>query len=239
MHEIVLTFVVAIGLTMPGEGRLVAQPAVPLEAGSHALMRLDTAVGTRTAHVGDPVDLRTASPIVAGGLTIPVGSDARGVVSRVNRPGGVPDRGELEIRIVSIVRPDGEALAVVANSLSVAPPRRPAALAGVSAFPSPTLPILAGMVAGYAAAGIAAHWSHSEDTVVRSGVVTGIAAGVLVAVLRNHQRAADRSQSRGEDLILPAGAIVDAVFEGAAADVGPQGQPSDISGIHAARWLRV
>jgi len=172
-----------------------------IEQGRHVLLRLESVVSTRTAKVGDPVNLRTASPMIVDGGSIPTGSHARGMVTRAKRPGRVRGRAELEIGIVSIVRPDGSVLPVTGISSVMEPPRR---LPGRGALPdpSPLVPILAGMVAGYGTAALVSRTSNSEDTIVRSGVVAGLATGVLVGVLK-----------RGEDLVLLPGVTIEVVFE--------------------------
>jgi type IV secretion system protein VirB10 len=172
------------------------------EPGDHVVLRLENYVSTRTATVGDPVHLRTASPVISGGLSIPTGSYVRGVVTRAKRPGRVRGRGQLEIGIVSITLPDGAVLAVTASPLPMEPPRRTVPNPRTYSAPSPTLPILAGMVAGYGTAMLVSRGSNSEDTIARSGVVAGVATGVLVGVLK-----------RGEDLVLRPGLMIDVVFE--------------------------
>lgn len=189
--------VVAFGLLV---AICAAAPAQAQPAGDTSL-RLESTVSTRTARVGDPVQLRTTSPLVIDGWSIPAGRAARGEVAHVRRPGRVRGRAELAIALVAIARPDGTMLPVTAASSRLearSPMRR---VPGVPA-PPPTIPILTGMVAGYGAAALASHWSNSEETVVGTGVVAGLATGVLVGVLK-----------RGADLTLLAGTTIDVVFE--------------------------
>jgi hypothetical protein len=139
--------------------------------------------------------------MIADGHSIPIGSDARGVVTRARRPGRVRGRAELEIVLVSIVLPDGSVLPLMGISSTMEPPRR---VPGRGLYPdsSPMIPILAGMVAGYGTALLVSRTSNSEDTIAKSGVVAGLATGVLVGVLK-----------RGEDLELLPGVTIDVVFE--------------------------
>lgn len=175
--------------------------AADIQPGTHVLLQLGTSVSTRTAKVGDPVSLRTASSIIIDGLAIPIGSHARGVVTRSKRPGRVRGRGELEIGIVSVMRPDGTVLPLTAGFSSMPPRQRPRAYPR----PSPRLPVLAGMVAGYGTAMLVSRVSDSEDTIVGSGAIAGLATGVFVGVMK-----------RGKDLVLPRGLTVDVVVERAA-----------------------
>jgi type IV secretion system protein VirB10 len=181
-------------------GRLdLSATAADIDQSTHVLFRLESPVSTKTAQVGDPVQLRTASPMTTDGRSIPVGSSARGVVTRSKRPGRVRGRGELEIGIVSITLPDGTVLPFTARSSSMETPR------GRLPYPAPRLPFLAGMVAGYGTANLVARISNSGETIAKSGVVAGLATGVLVGVLK-----------RGEDLILRPGLTIGVVLERAA-----------------------
>jgi hypothetical protein len=167
---------------------------------TRVVLRLESLVSTKTARVGDPVRLSTASTIVVDGMSIPRGSDARGVVARAKRPGRIRGLGELEIRVVSITRPDGTVLPVNANAPSIETPRRGPLPPG-SRLPPPTVPIIAGMVAGYGTAALVSRTTDSGDAIVKSGVAAGLATGIMVGVLK-----------RGEDLVLLPGHMIDVVF---------------------------
>ena len=55
--------------------------AAEIPKGSHALLRLVNSISTRTAREGDYVYLRTATPIVSGGVVlVPVDSYVQGIV---------------------------------------------------------------------------------------------------------------------------------------------------------------
>ena len=175
---------------------LTALPAAAAE--TSVLLRLETSISTRTAQVGDAVHMRTASKFSVGGEPIPIGSYTRGVITRSQRPGRIHGRGELGIRIDSIVLADGTMLPVTGTS-TIGPPRReyhpqdPAAAA---------IPVAVGIGAGYGGALIASTRSNSEDTIVKAGILTAIATGVLVGVLK-----------RGEDLELRPGREIEGLLE--------------------------
>jgi hypothetical protein len=199
-----------------------------IEQSTPVLLRLESVVSTRTAKVGDPVDLRTASPMIADGGSIPTGSHVRGMVTRAKRPGRVRGRAELEIGIVSIVRPDGSVLPVTGISSVMEPPRRRLPGRGALPDPAPMIPILAGMVAGYGTSALVSRTSNSGDTIMRAGVVAGLATGVLVGVMK-----------RGEDLVLLPGVSIEVVFERRPSAISPRAYTrSDIiasrSVVHAA-----
>jgi hypothetical protein len=168
---------------------------IPSASASRVRLELETPVSTRTARVGDPVPLRTASAVVVDGVLIPAGCPARGVVSRAVRAGRVRGQAELEVRIESIVAPDGRSVPVNAGFIAMPPPPRPR-----QRPPAPTPEILAGMGVGYATAGLVSKASSSGDTIVRSGVVAGLTTGVLLGVLK-----------RGDDIVLYRGETVEAV----------------------------
>jgi hypothetical protein len=68
-------------------------------------------VSSKSAHEGDYVYLRTASPIAVGGrIVVPVDAYVQGVVSHVRRSGRVSGRAELGIRIESLTFANGTVL---------------------------------------------------------------------------------------------------------------------------------
>ena len=167
------------------------------QPGAQLILRLETTVSTRTAVAGNPVQLRTAHPIVINGRAIPAGSAARGVVLRLLRPGRVRGRAEIDIEVTSITAPDGSLVPLTArwfSSLSAQPRtlRIPQA---------PRLPVWAGMAAGYGTAGLVSKVSNSSETIVHTGLVAGLATGVLVGVLK-----------RGDHLVLPRGRTIDVLI---------------------------
>jgi len=83
--------------------------AAEIPQGSHALLRLENSISTRTAREGDYVYLRTASPIAADGrIVVPEGSYVQGVVTHSLRSGRVKGKAELSIRIDTLTLPSGK-----------------------------------------------------------------------------------------------------------------------------------
>ena len=169
-----------------------------LQQGTQLILRLEAPLTTRTAQAGDPVHMRTARPIVLNGRAIPSGSESRGVVIRSQRPGRVRGRGEIDIEVTSITAPDGTVIPLAARWFSsLAPrPRYPRMYSPPSRFP-----VAAGVAAGYGTAALVAKVTNSGDTIVKSGVVAGLATGVLAGVMK-----------RGEELILQPGRTIDVVI---------------------------
>ena len=172
---------------------IAAQASAPAPA--PVVVQLETNISTRTARVGDPVPLRTASDVVVDGILIPSGSVARGVVSRAVRPGRVRGKAELEVRVESIAGPDGRSFPVNAGFIALPPLPRP-----WQPPPRPDAKIVAGMAAGYAVSGLVSKVSNSAETIAGSGVAAGLATGIAMGVLK-----------RGPDIVLYRGDRAEAV----------------------------
>jgi hypothetical protein len=85
--------------------------ASEIPQGSHALLRLENSISTRTAREGDYVYMRTASPIAANGqIVVPEGSYVQGVVTHSVRSGRVKGKAELSIRIDTLTLPGGKVI---------------------------------------------------------------------------------------------------------------------------------
>jgi type IV secretion system protein VirB10 len=77
-------------------------------AGTHLPLVLHNAITTRNAHAGDPVYLETLFPIVIDQhILIPAGSYVQGEIQEAKRPGKVKGRGELSIRLNTMILPNG------------------------------------------------------------------------------------------------------------------------------------
>ncbi len=77
-------------------------------AGTHLPMVLHNAVTTRNAKPGDPVYLETVYPIVIHDhILIPAGTYVQGEIEEAKRPGKVKGRGELSLRLTSMILPNG------------------------------------------------------------------------------------------------------------------------------------
>jgi hypothetical protein len=87
----------------------VLAPASEIPQGTHLLLRMVNSVNTATAHEGDFVYLRTASPIaIDGDIVVPVESYVQGVVLHSKRSGRVVGRAEIAIRIDTLTLADGK-----------------------------------------------------------------------------------------------------------------------------------
>jgi hypothetical protein len=77
-------------------------------AGTRLPLVLHNAVTTRNARPGDPVYLETLFPIVIKDrILIPAGSYVQGEIEEAKRPGKVKGRGEVRMRLNSMILPNG------------------------------------------------------------------------------------------------------------------------------------
>jgi hypothetical protein len=100
----------------------MALPAAAAEIpqGSHALLRMVNSISTRTAHEGDYVYLKTATPIVDNGqIVVPAESYVQGVVTKSTRSGRVKGRAELAIRIETLTLSSGQVIHITPHPVSV------------------------------------------------------------------------------------------------------------------------
>lgn len=82
-----------------------AQIEVP--SGTHIPMVLHNGISTRTAKAGDPVYFETIFPIMINGkVVIPAGSYVSGEVTESKRPGRVKGRGELMMKLTTMILPN-------------------------------------------------------------------------------------------------------------------------------------
>jgi type IV secretion system protein VirB10 len=69
---------------------------------------LHNGVSTRNAHPGDPIYLETLFPVLVDGrIVIPAGSYVSGEVTEAKRPGRVKGRGEIMVRLNTLILPNG------------------------------------------------------------------------------------------------------------------------------------
>ncbi|HXX14300.1 MAG TPA: hypothetical protein VEJ47_05305 [Candidatus Eremiobacteraceae bacterium] len=85
-----------------------AGPSILVPTGTRIGVVLESGISTATAKPGDSVYFRTSFPItIDNKVVIPVGSYLRGEVIESKRPGRVKGKGELRIRLNTLVFPNG------------------------------------------------------------------------------------------------------------------------------------
>jgi hypothetical protein len=98
----------------PADAQATAAPASPSEApivvptGTTLPLVLHNAITTRNAQAGDPVFLETVFPILVDQrIVIPAGSYVQGEIIEAKRPGKGKGRGEVRMRLNTIILPNG------------------------------------------------------------------------------------------------------------------------------------
>ena len=87
----------------PSTGQMITVPS-----GTRLGVTLENGISTATAKKGDSVYFRTSFPITINNkVVIPVGAYLRGEVTDAKRAGHVKGRGELRIRLNTLVMPNG------------------------------------------------------------------------------------------------------------------------------------
>lgn len=107
----------ALSQTTPAEP---APQIYTVPAGTKVLLSLKSAINTKTAQQGDGVYLVSTFPVVGKTrVMIPVGVYVQGVVDRVQRPGRVKGRAQLDLHFTTMIFPNGQVVEVpgVLNSL--------------------------------------------------------------------------------------------------------------------------
>jgi hypothetical protein len=89
----------------PLANKTIAKIQVP--SGTHIPLVLHNSISTRSARPGDPVYFETLFPImIEGKVVIPAGSYVSGEVTESKRPGRVKGRGELMIKLTTLILPN-------------------------------------------------------------------------------------------------------------------------------------
>jgi hypothetical protein len=90
----------------PAQAKTGAYVLVP--TGTRIGVTLENGISTATAKPGDSVYFRTSFPITINNkVVVPVGSYMRGEVSDTKRPGRVKGKGELRLRLNTLIFPNG------------------------------------------------------------------------------------------------------------------------------------
>jgi hypothetical protein len=80
---------------------------IEVPSGTHIPLVLHNSISTRSARPGDPVYFETLFPIMIDGkVVIPAGSYVSGEVTESKRPGRVKGRGELMIKLTTLILPN-------------------------------------------------------------------------------------------------------------------------------------
>jgi hypothetical protein len=208
----------ALGLSMTAAAVTAQQPpaessaaasqeashAIVVPAGTRIPLVLHNAVSTRNAHPGDPVYLETTFPIVQDDkIVVPAGSYVQGEITEAMRPGRVKGRGEMRIRLTTMILPNGYTVrfgAVPANAGTGGNETtdKEGEIKGDTNKGSDAGTILKTTGAGAGIGGLASRTGKGAGIGAGAGAAAGLAAVLL---------------SRGPELDLPRGTTLEAVLD--------------------------
>jgi hypothetical protein len=92
-------------------GSIPADQLITVPSGTRVPLILKQGISTKNARVGDPVYAQTSFPITLNNqIVIPPGTFVQGEIRRVQRPGKVKGRAELQMNFTSMIFPNGYTL---------------------------------------------------------------------------------------------------------------------------------
>ena len=98
-------------LRQDNPGSIPADMAITVPSGTRVPLVLKQGISTKNARVGDPVYAQTSFPITQDNrIVIPPGTFVQGEVRRIQRPGRVKGRAELQVNFTSMIFPNGYTL---------------------------------------------------------------------------------------------------------------------------------
>ena len=187
----------------PSPSAPAAEPIiVPL--GTRLPLVLHNAITTRNAQPGDPVYLETLFPIVQNDkILIPAGSYVQGEILEAKRPGRVKGRGELRLRLTTMILPNGYTVSFIAVPSNAGTGGnesmdKEGTVKGDTNKAGDAGTVITDTGVGTAIGGIAGR--SGEGAGIGAGV--GLAAGLITVLL-----------TRGPELELPRGTTLDVVLD--------------------------
>ncbi len=183
----------------PAKGTQIEVPT-----GTHIPLVLHNGISTRSARPGDPVYFETLFPVMVDGkVAIPAGSYISGEVTEAKRPGRVKGRGELAIKLTTMILPNSYMVNLNASPSNAGTGggetvNNEGKVVGDTDKASDVGTVVKSTAAG---AGIGAIAGRSgEGAGIGAGI--GAAAGLAAVLL-----------SRGPEAELPRGSTVEAVID--------------------------
>lgn len=172
-------------------------------SGTRLPLVLHNAISTRSARPGDPVYLETLFPIVIDSrILIPAGSYVSGEVTEAKRPGRIHGRGEIKIKLDSLILPNGYQASFNASPTDAGTGGnesvgKEGAIQGDSNKSADAGTVLETTAAGAGLGGIVGQSARGAGI----GAGAGAAAGLLAVLL-----------TRGPEAELPRGTTLDVVM---------------------------
>lgn len=188
--------------TAPASAPASAPIIVPV--GTRLPLVLHNAITTRNAQPGDPVYLETLFPIVQNDkILIPAGTYVQGEIMEAKRPGRVKGRGELRLRLTTMILPNGYTVSFAAVPSNAGTGGnesvdKEGTVKGDTNKAGDVGTVVGETAAGAAIGGLAGQ--SGEGAGIGAGV--GLAAGLMTVLL-----------TRGPELELPRGTTLDIVLD--------------------------
>jgi hypothetical protein len=190
----------------PSASAPATPPPAPIivPVGTRLPLVLHNAITTRNAQPGDPVYLETLFPIVQNDkILIPAGSYVQGEVLEAKRPGKVKGRGELRLRLTSMILPNGYTVSFTAAPQNAGTGGnesvdKEGTIKGDTNKAGDAGTIVGDTGIGTAIGGIAGRSGAGAGI----GAGAGLAAGLITVLL-----------TRGPELELPRGTTLDIVLD--------------------------
>jgi hypothetical protein len=99
--------------SLPAGSYTVPAGSYTVPAGTKVLLSLKSGINTKTAQHGDGVYLVSTFPVVGNNrIMIPVGVYVQGMVDRVQRPGRVKGRAQIDLHFTTMIFPNGQVVEV-------------------------------------------------------------------------------------------------------------------------------
>jgi hypothetical protein len=186
-----------------------AAPTYTVPAGTKILLSLKNGINTKTAQQGDGVYLVSSFPVVGNfRVMVPVGVYVQGVVDRVQRPGRVKGRAQLDLHFTTMIFPNGQVVEVpgVLNSLPGSDgPKVKGSEGTVEQAGNKGRDVgnvLKGAAIGAGAGSIAGVGTGDVAKSAGYGGLAGAAAGAIYTLF-----------TRGNDIVIPSGTSVEMVLQ--------------------------
>jgi hypothetical protein len=186
-----------------------APQTVTVPAGTKVLLSLKSAINTKTAQQGDGVYLISSFPVIGGShVMIPVGVYVQGMVDRVQRPGRVKGRAQIDMHFTTMIFPNGQVVEVpgVLNSLpgsdgaKVKDSEGTVEQAGSKGRDVGN--VLKGAAIGAESGVLAGAATGDLGKGIGYGSAAGAAAGAIYTLF-----------TRGNDIVIPTGTVVEMVLQ--------------------------
>jgi hypothetical protein len=178
-------------------------------AGTKVLLSLKNGINTKTAQHGDGVYLVSSFPVVENArVMIPVGVYVQGVVDRVQRPGRVKGRAQLDLHFTTMIFPNGQVVEIpgVLNSLPGSDGPKVKGNEGTVEQAGnkgrDVGNVLKGAAIGAEAGAIGGGVNGNYGKGIGYGSLAGAAAGTIYTLF-----------TRGNEIVIPSGTSVEMVLQ--------------------------